>query len=146
MDYKKWKDTYYIRIDRGEEIVSSLLSVCRKEEIGSAVFTGIGGCSLAELQTFLPESGTFETEQLQGMLELINVTGNIVSDDAGDLYHHTHAIISYKEEGAHHVSAGHVKTLTVSYTAEIELRPVYGGVIGRKYDEETGTGFWSLDE
>jgi hypothetical protein len=32
------------------------------------------------------------------------------------------------------------------YTAEIELRPVVGGVITKRYDPETGTGFWSFPE
>ena len=30
--------------------------------------------------------------------------------------------------------------------AEIELRPVIGGVIGRRHDPETGTGFWSFGQ
>jgi len=38
-----------------------------------------------------------------------------------------------------------MKSLTVSYTAEIEIRPVTGGNIRRKYDEETGTGFWDFE-
>ncbi len=29
-------------------------------------------------------------------------------------------------------------------TAEIELRPTIGGSIGRKFDPETGTGFWNF--
>ncbi len=28
---------------------------------------------------------------LNGMLELVSLNGNIVSDDSGKLYHHTHA-------------------------------------------------------
>jgi hypothetical protein len=32
----------------------------------------------------------------------------------------------------------------VSYTAEIELRPVIGGRIKRQFDAETGTGFWDF--
>ena len=35
---------------------------------------------------------------------------------------------------------------TVLYTAEIELRPTVGGAIGRKFDPETGTGFWASPE
>ena len=31
-------------------------------------------------------------------------------------------------------------------SGEIELRPVTGGVIRRKPDPETGTGFWSFDD
>ena len=143
MDYRRMNDTYYVRVDKGEEIITELLQICRKEEIQSAVFTGIGGCSHAQLQTFIPEKGEFETETLDGMLELINITGNIVTDN-DRLFHHTHAVFSYKEGSEHKMAAGHMKALTVLYTAEIELRPVIGGVIRRKHDPETGTGFWSL--
>ena len=143
MDYRRMHDTYYVRVDKGEEIITELLQLCRKEEIQSAVFTGIGGCSHAELQTFVPEKGEFETETLDGMLELINITGNIITDN-DRLFHHTHAVFSYKEGSEHKMAAGHMKALTVLYTAEIELRPVIGGVIRRKHDPETGTGFWSF--
>ena len=34
------------------------------------------------------------------------------------------------------------KTITGSYTAEIELGPVTGGTIKRQFDQETGKGFW----
>ena len=143
MDYRRMNDTYYVRVDKGEEIITELLQICQKEEIQSAVFTGIGGCSHAELQTFIPEKGEFETEILDGMLELINITGNIITDN-DRLFHHTHAVFSFKEGSEHKMAAGHMKALTVLYTAEIELRPVIGGVIRRKHDPETGTGFWSL--
>ena len=144
MDYCMMNDVCYIRVDRGEEIIDKILEVCRTESIRSAVFSGIGGCNRAELQTFIPEEGRFETETIEGMLELINLTGNIVSDN-DQLFHHTHALFSYKNGSEHKMSAGHIKSITVLYTAEIELRPVIGGVISRKYDPETGTGFWSFE-
>jgi len=144
MDYRRMNDTCYIRIDKEEEIIEKILEVCEEEGIKSAFFSGIGGCSRAELQTFIPEGGSFETEIIEGMLELINVTGNMVFDD-GKLFHHTHAVFSYKDGSEHKMAAGHIKSITVLYTAEIELRPVIGGVIGRKHDPETGTGFWSFE-
>ena len=144
MDYWRMNDICYVRIDKGEEIITELLQICCKEGIQSAVFTGIGGCSHAEIQTFIPEKGTFETEILDGMLELINITGNIITDH-DQLFLHTHAVFSYKTESGHKIAAGHMKALTVLYTAEIELRPVIGGVIRRKHDPETGTGFWSFE-
>lgn len=144
MDYRRMNDIYYVRIDKGEEIITELLQICGREGIQSAVFTGIGGCSHAEIQTFIPQKGTFETEILDGMLELINITGNIITED-DQLFHHTHAVFSYKKESEHKIAAGHMKALTVLYTAEIELRPVISGVIKRKHDPETGTGFWSFE-
>ena len=146
MEYRRFADTYYVRLDRGDEVISSILEVCRAEHIGSAVYTGIGGCSEAQIQTFLPETGEFETRTLAGMLELVSLTGNIISGDEGELFHHTHALFSYKSGDEHCVAGGHIKSTTVLYTAEIELRPVVGGVIGRQRDPETGTGFWSFAE
>ena len=144
MDFRKYNQTYYVRLDKGDEIIGSLLEICRKENIASAVFSGIGGCRQAEIQTFIPETGEFETQKLAGMLELIALNGNIVRDEEGKLFHHTHAMFSFKKDGAHGFAGGHIKSVTVLYTAEIELRPVIGGVIGRKRDPETNTGFWSF--
>ena len=135
MEYRKIGDNYYIRMDRGDEIISNLLSICEKESIPSAVFSGIGGCQSAELQVFIPETGSFETERLEGMLELVS---------HGKLFHHTHALFSFKKNGQHGMAGGHLKATTVLYTAEIELRPTVSGAIGRKFDPETGTGFWNF--
>ena len=144
MEYKKIGEAYYIRMDRDDEVIANILDVCRKESIPSAVFSGIGGCKSAELQVFIPETGSFENEKIEGMLELVSMNGNVVSDNDGQLCHHTHALFTYKRDGQHGIAGGHLKSTTVLYTAEIELRPTVGGAIGRKFDPETGTGFWKF--
>ena len=146
MEYRKYADTYYVRLDRGDEITSSVLEVCRAERIKSAIYVGIGGCSKAEIQTFLPQTNEFETREVSGMLELVSLTGNVISDDEGELHHHTHAVFAYKEGDEHHVVGGHINSITVLYTGEIELRPVVGGTIMWKHNPETGTGFWRFPE
>ena len=110
MEYRKIGETYYVRMDRGDEIIRNLLDICEKERIPSAVFSGIGGCQSAEL------------------------------------FHHTHALFSFKKDGQHGMAGGHLKATTVLYTAEIELRPTVGVAIGRKFDPETGTGFWDFKD
>ena len=93
MDYRRLGSTIYIRMDRGDEVISTLLDICQREHIQSAVYSGIGGCSAASIQTFDPVSGSFHTEEKTGMLELVCMMGNVVTD--GDrLYHHTHALFS----------------------------------------------------
>ena len=144
MEYKFFDKVGKVRMDKGDEVISKLMEVCAKEGIKSATFSGIGGCSEAEIQTFIPESGSFETQTLSGMLELVSLTGNITTDDEGNQYHHTHAMFSYKKNTEHCVAGGHLKSVTVLYTAEIELRPVIDGTIGRMKDPETGTGFWKF--
>ncbi|MBP5460866.1 MAG: DUF296 domain-containing protein [Lachnospiraceae bacterium] len=145
MDYRRYGETIYVRMDKGDEVISGILDICAKENIVSAIFSGIGGCSEAEIQTFIPETGTFETQTIGGMLELVSLTGNVISDDQQKLYHHTHAVFSYKDGEKHCVAAGHMKSITILYTAEIELRPVVGGSIGRQFNPDTGTGFWKFD-
>lgn len=145
MDYRRIGSTLYIRMDRGDEIVSTLISVCEREGIASATFSGIGGCQSAEIQTFIPEKGAFETERIEAMLELVSLMGNVVTGEDGQLYHHTHALFSYVENAQHRALGGHLRSSVVLYTAEIELRPVEGGAIGRRRDPETGTGFWSFE-
>ena len=66
MEYRKFGDTYYIRMDRGDKVVSAIREVCLSEGIKSAIYSGIGGCSSAQIQTFIPEKGEFETEEIHG--------------------------------------------------------------------------------
>ena len=94
----------------------------------------------------IPETHSFEMRKLQGMLELVSLTGNIVQEEDGSYTHHTHGMFAYKEGEKHKVAGGHLKTIGISYTAELELRPVIGGRIMHKYNEETGTGFWTFAE
>lgn len=146
MDYRIFDKTAYIRLDKGDEIIGSIIGICKKEHIESAVFSGIGGCQQAEIQTFIPERGEFETQTIDGMLELVSLNGNIITDENGEYYHHTHAMFTFKKDGEHHSAGGHIKSITVLYTAEIELRPTVGGVIKRKFNPETGTGFWDFGD
>lgn len=146
MDYRKFGECYYIRVDRDDEIIATILDVCTRESIKSATFSGIGGCKSAEIQVFDQDRGEFMEEPVEGMLELVNITGNVKTDNKGGLSWHAHAIFSCKDaDGQHHIAAGHLKSATVLYTAEIELRPVVGGIIGSQPDAETGTLLWNFD-
>ena len=70
--------------------------------------------------------------------------GNVISQDDGELSYHAHALLAYREDGQQRIAAGHLKSTTVLYTAEIEIRPVIGGAIGAARDAETGTNFWGF--
>ena len=146
MEYRKYGDAFYIRMDKGDEIISTILQLCKTEGIQSCTFSGIGGCSRALVQTFNAETGLFESRQLEGTLELISLNGNVITDQEGTYFHHTHALFAYKAGNDHVTAGGHMSSLYVSYTAEIELRPVIAGAIKRKYDPETGTGFWNFSD
>ena len=146
MEYRKFGDCYYIRMDRGDKVVAAIEDVCRREGVRSATFSGIGGCSDAEIQVFDEAAGEFRSECVEALLELVSLAGNVISCDDGALSHHAHALFSYQEDGCQRILAGHLKETTVRYTAEIELRPVVGGTIGAELNVETGTYFWAFPD
>ena len=42
MEFKKFGDTYVVRLDRGEEIIASLTELCAKENIVLGSIEGLG--------------------------------------------------------------------------------------------------------
>ena len=154
MDYRKIGDNYYIRMDRGDEIITNLLKICEQESIPSAVFSGIGGCQSAELQVFIPEKGCFETEHLEGMLELVSINGNVVRDGEGQLFHHTHALFSFKQKiGGDAAASAHPdgRQTVAGGTPQSYHRALYRGdriaaYSGRRHQTEIRPGdrYWLL--
>ncbi|MBR0373590.1 MAG: DNA-binding protein [Mogibacterium sp.] len=144
MDFRHYGDAYYLRIDPGEEIVETVLGLCRREGVQSATFSGIGGCGDAKLAVYDPDLDKFQIETAEGMLELVSLMGNIAVADDGELYHHTHAMYSFKQDGAFRSFGGHLISSVVRNIAEVELRPVIGGVIKKKLRPGGKAGTWEF--
>lgn len=146
MEYRKTSNRVYIRMDKGDEILSGIRKVCRELSIKSGTFQGIGACGKAAVATFIPERQDFLHHECEGMLEMISLLGNIVTDDEGELKEHAHGMFSQrKESGKIGYLGGHVVYAWVSYTAELTLDIVPDGFIGHKADPFTGIDVWKLE-
>ena len=144
MKYKKIRDTFYIRVDKGENVTGSIIEVCKREKIQAGYFQGIGACDLVDLSTWIPERNDFTDHQLTGMLEMVSLTGNITTDADDKPFLHSHATFSYlNQEGEIVLTGGHLKEARISYTGEIILNPA-DEVIGRVFDENAGIEVWKL--
>lgn len=144
MEYRVYNNNIYLRLDKGDEVLSSVKEVCQKEGVHSCIFSGIGGCDRAEIGTFLIEQGTYDVKVFEGMLEVASLNGNIKCGEDGPIIH-AHACLGYDEDGQNKVVGGHLLSLRVSITAEIEIRPVIGGVIKAKPGQIKGTKVWDFD-
>lgn len=145
MEYKKYGADFYIRLDKGDEVTESLLNICKKENILSAVFSGIGGFKEAVVSTYLPDKKEFLPHSKTGLLELVSMNGNIISDEENNIYEHTHAMFSYYENDEVKFIGGHLKKAVVLLTAEIKLEPVENETIKRKFNPEAGIPIWDFD-
>ena len=143
MEYRVFNNVIYLRLDRGDEVLTTILSVSQDEGIKSCVFSGIGGCDYVKLGIFHPEKGTYDEQEKKGMLELVSLNGNVKYSEQGPLIH-AHGCLSYEEDGQIKLIGGHLLALRVLVTAEIEIRPVVGGVIGTKPGDIAGTKVWDL--
>lgn len=92
----------------------------------------------------MPERGTYNEYETEGMLELISLNGDIKDDDGKPLIH-AHACLSYEEDGQIKLTGGHLLALRVLITAEIEIRPVNGGLIKTKPCQVQGTKVWDFE-
>lgn len=145
MDYKKYGNSIYARFDKGDEILSLIMDICRKEHILSATYSGIGCCSDIVVAAIIPENNEFMEHKKSGVLELTSLMGNITSDAQDTIYHHTHAMFTYHNSNNElSTIGGHLTKAVVLYTAEIKITPVENGVIRRKKDNQTGISVWNL--
>ena len=146
MEYKKMKNTIYLRIDKDESVIDTLQEVCRREKIPSGYFEGIGACDLAVLSTYIPERKAFTDHTISGMIEMISLMGNVSADDNNSPTLHCHGTFSFlDQDGTVTVTAGHLKDARISYTGEIILH-VAEMKIGRMIDPKTGIEVWKLPQ
>ena len=141
MENKRIKDEYYIRLDKKEEVMSSILAFCEKENIKTAHFHGIGACDRVICQTLNLETHSFASHEKCGMLEMLSLIGNIALDDNNGLSLHAHAAFSYVENEEVKLFGGHLKQAYICYTGEIILTPSEENVVRSL---ETGMNIWKF--
>ena len=139
MKSKKIKDTYLVRIERGEKIIETLKNFCTKQKIKCGYFFGIGALGEAELAHYIVENRKYTAKLLKQPLEIVNMTGNVATM-GNKIYLHCHITLSDEEMKA---IAGHLKEGTIAATCEIVLVRL-NAAINRKYDDATGLNLLDL--
>jgi hypothetical protein len=143
MDYRAIGNEIYIRIDKDEDILESILAICKKENIQTANFRGIGCCRKIDIQTYIPQKEEFISHIKTGIFEMLSLDGNISPENDGSLFLHAHSTFSYLENGEIKMIGGHLKEAIVEYTAEIILNPAQE-TIARMIDPKTNISVWDL--
>ncbi len=133
MEYRKFGDTYVVRMDRGEEILTQLIALCEKEQIALAQVDALGAVDHAVVSVYDVPTRTFYKKEFNEPMEISNLCGT-VSRKEGQVYIHLHATVCDKDLVAH---GGHANALRVSATCEMVVR-VIPGEVDRKLDETIG--------
>lgn len=141
MDYKKFGDTYVIRLDPGEEIVQSMLTLAARENIKLAHLRGLGAVNNVTLKSFRPDTKQYAAHMYHTDLEIVSFNGNLTTLN-GRPYAHFHMAVG---DTVGHVYGGHLNKAVVSSTCEIFLN-VVDGVVERKPNAEIGLNVMTFSE
>ena len=122
-----------VRLDKGEEIVTSLRKVCEQYGVTCAKIDGIGAVSGAKVGMFDTATKQYSETVLEQFLEVTALCGN-VSQQNGSCYLHLHITLA---DGQGNAFGGHLKEAYIGATGEIFIT-LLDGKINRRTDETTG--------
>ncbi len=139
MEYKKFKDKYVIRIDKGEELVEKLKEFCQKEKIKLGIITGIGATNKVTIGLFKTKTKKYHSKELTGDFEITSLVGNISTMD-NQIYLHLHINLSDKNYTSF---GGHLNSALISGTFE-GLIEVINGEVNRKLNPDVGLNLYQF--
>ena len=139
MEYKRIGDTLIARIDRGEEILQSLKTICEKENVRLASVSAIGAVDHAVVGLYRVDEKKYYKNTFDGEMEMTSLSGN-VTEKEGQVYLHLHANFA---DADGQVVGGHLNKAVISGTCEMFIHTL-SGTVGRKPDEETGLNVFDL--
>ena len=122
MQYRRYGDTYVVRIDAGEEILEKLKEFCEKEDIRLAEVNALGAADHASIGVFDLGKHEYFIEELDGFMEITSLTGNITRMD-GNVYIHLHGTMADQNHAIH---GGHILSARVGATCEMFIHTLPG--------------------
>lgn len=115
MQVRKDKTGYWLILDKGEEVKSTIESWARKEGITGASISGIGALTDVELAAYDPGTNEWHSKKCMEYYEMLSCIGNITTDGM-----HAHVMLGTQEFG---VIGGHLKSGKISALGEFFVIP-----------------------
>ncbi len=133
MEYRKEGNFYFLRLDVGDEIVSSLHHLAETENILAGSVFGIGATNDVTVGLFDTQKKQYYSNTYLGDMEITSLTGNI-SRQNGQPYLHLHITIA---DETNQVIGGHLNRGVISITGEITVLSATLAT-NREFSEEKG--------
>ena len=139
MEYRKFGDTYIVRIDKGEEILTQLKVFAEAEGVKLASITGLGAVKDFTVGVFDPNAKVYQPNRFQGVYEIVSLVGTInTMDDA--FYCHVHMCAADQQGRAF---GGHLNEAVISATCELTVTRLPGRT-DRMFSDEVGLNLISF--
>ena len=131
MEFRKFGDTYVVRLDRGEEIIASLTELCAKENIVLGSIEGLGAADHVVVGLYNVGKKEYHKTEFNGPMEITVLTGNVSRKD-GEVYLHIHINLCDEQM---RLLGGHLTECRISATCDLFVRSIPGQV-NRRFDAD----------
>ena len=145
MQFRRFGNKYFVRIDRGEEIMASLKKFCEEEKITLAEVKALGAIDDFNVGLFDVNEKKYHSNRFQFPAEIVSLWGTVTTKD-GKFYSHIHMSAGDKNG---HVFGGHLNSATVSATCEMIVDDISEGntngfTVERKFNEDVGLNLFEF--
>lgn len=140
MDSRKFGDKILFRVDKGEELVDSIMKICGEHGVKLGSVSGIGATNKVTIGLFDVDSKVYHSQEFTGSFEIAPLAGN-VSTMEGKTYLHLHINVCDEK---HNSYGGHLNSANISATFEGVIETL-GGSVDRYKDEEIGLNLVKFD-
>ncbi|MDR3293677.1 MAG: DNA-binding protein [Clostridiales bacterium] len=141
MEYARFGNKIFARIDKGEELLEQLTEIVLAEGIALGSVSVIGAADRIRAGLFEPLTKSYRVNTFERDMEIVSCAGNITQKD-GKPYLHIH-IAAADKDGA--VIGGHLNEARISLTGEAVIDIVFG-VIERNFDGGIGLNLLKFEK
>lgn len=139
MEFERFANHYVLRLEPGEEVMSTLLDFVDRENIRGGYFLAFGAFSRACLRYFDVNRRQYVDHDVNHQVEVVSLLGNIARMD-GQPKIHMHGAVSDEQL---RTFSGHIGEATVRPTLEVFLTK-FDGEVRRAEDPATGLDLLAL--
>ena len=145
MQFRRFGKKYFVRIDRGEEIMGTLEKFCRDEKITLAEVKALGAVNDFEVGLFDVAGKKYHKNNFKFPAEITSLWGTVTTKE-GQVYLHIHMSAA---DIKGHVFGGHLSRAVVSATCEMIVHDISEGSsngfkVERKFNEEVGLNLFEF--
>lgn len=138
-EYKKFDNTYVIRLNKNAEIIPVIKQFCTEKNIKLGTIEGIGAIKSATFGFFNPETKQYQEKTFVAPMEITSLLGNITTKD-GETYLHIHMNAAGSD---YNTIGGHLVNATISLTGEIFIKEI-NGTVEREFNNDVGLNLFKF--
>ena len=145
MQFRRFGNKFFVRIDKGEEIMSSLKNFCEQEKITLAEVKALGAVDDFIVGLFDVKEKKYHSNHFTFPAEIVSLWGTVTTKD-GKFYPHIHMSAG---DIHGHVYGGHLSSARVSATCEMIVDDISEGssngfTVEQKMNEEVGLNLFEF--